>query len=94
MFFVSGLYQITNIEFFYIGSPPLTGTGSLKIIVQDINDHSPEFKRQSYYATIKENSPIGTWVLTPVASDKDVGLNAKIRYSLLGDKIEGNIKKR
>ncbi|XP_050300468.1 cadherin-related tumor suppressor isoform X2 [Anthonomus grandis grandis] len=71
------------------GSPPLTGSGTLRIIVQDINDHSPEFKRQSYYATIKENSPIGSWVLTAMATDKDIGLNAKIRYSLLGDKIDG-----
>ncbi|XP_076252739.1 cadherin-related tumor suppressor fat isoform X2 [Rhynchophorus ferrugineus] len=71
------------------GSPPLTGTGTLRIVVQDVNDHSPEFKRQSYFATVKENSPAGTWVLTAIATDKDVGLNAKIRYSILGDKIEG-----
>lgn len=77
--------------FIFSGSPPLTGTGTLRIVVQDINDHSPEFKRQSYYATIKENSPMGTWVLTAMASDKDIGLNAKIRYSLLGDKIEGTV---
>ncbi|CAH1977280.1 unnamed protein product [Acanthoscelides obtectus] len=70
------------------GSPPLTGTGTVRIIVQDVNDHSPEFKRQSYYGTVSENSPIGTWVLTPVATDGDIGLNAKIRYSLLGDKVE------
>lgn len=60
----------------------------MKVIVQDVNDHSPEFKRQSYKATITENLPIGSWVLTPVATDKDVGLNAKIRYSLLGDKVD------
>ncbi|XP_066141158.1 cadherin-related tumor suppressor isoform X1 [Euwallacea fornicatus] len=71
------------------GSPPMTGTGTLRIVVQDVNDHSPEFKRQSYYATIKENSPIGTWILTATATDKDDGLNAKIRYTLLGDKIDG-----
>lgn len=56
--------------------------------MQDVNDHSPEFKRQSYFATVPENSPIGTWVLTPVAVDMDVGLNAKIRYSILGDKVD------
>lgn len=67
----------------------MTGTGTLRIVVQDVNDHSPEFKRQAYYATIKENSIVGTWVLTAVAVDKDVGLNGKIRYSLLGDKIDG-----
>ncbi|XP_017783736.1 PREDICTED: cadherin-related tumor suppressor [Nicrophorus vespilloides] len=70
------------------GSPPLTGTGTVKIIVQDVNDNSPEFKRQSYRATIKENSAIGSWVLSPVATDRDVGLNAKLRYSLLGEKVD------
>nr|CAH7769494.1 unnamed protein product [Callosobruchus chinensis] len=70
------------------GSPPLTGTGTVRIIVQDVNDHSPEFKRQSYYGTVSENSPVGTWVLTPVATDRDVGLNGKIKYSLLGEKVE------
>jgi protocadherin Fat 4 len=73
---------------FFPGSPPLTGTGTVKVIVQDVNDHSPEFKRQSYHATVAENSPLSTWVLTPTAADKDVGLNAKIRYSLLGDKVD------
>lgn len=72
----------------FTGSPPLTGTGTVRIVVRDINDHSPEFKRQSYRATVMENSQIGTWVLTVVATDKDEGLNSKIRYSLLGDKVD------
>ena len=72
----------------FTGSPPLTGSGMVKVIVKDVNDHSPEFKRQFYKATIPENSPSGSWILTPVATDKDLGLNAKIRYSLLGDKVE------
>ncbi|CAG9785684.1 unnamed protein product [Diatraea saccharalis] len=70
------------------GSPPLTGSGTVKIIVQDVNDNSPEFERQSYKASIKENLPPGTYILHPKASDKDLGNNAKIRYSLLGDKSE------
>ncbi|XP_058820979.1 cadherin-related tumor suppressor [Topomyia yanbarensis] len=67
------------------GSPPLTGTGTVRVIVQDMNDHSPEFERQSYQATISENLPIGSRVLRPIATDRDTGLNAKIRYTLLGE---------
>lgn len=70
------------------GSPPLTGSGTVKIVVQDINDNSPEYERQSYKANVKENLPPGTIILYPKATDKDVGNNAKIRYSLLGDKSE------
>lgn len=53
-----------------------------------MNDHSPEFERQSYRATVSENLPPGTKVLQPIASDKDEGLNAKIRFSLLGEKVD------
>ncbi|KAG6455040.1 hypothetical protein O3G_MSEX009016 [Manduca sexta] len=70
------------------GSPPLTGSGTVKILVQDVNDNSPEFERQSYKTTVKENLPAGTIIITPQATDRDLGNNAKIRYSLLGDKSE------
>lgn len=61
------------------GSPPLTGSGIVRIVVLDVNDHSPEFGRQEYKATVAENMPAGTWVTKPHATDKDEGLNAKIR---------------
>ncbi|XP_050346930.1 cadherin-related tumor suppressor [Nymphalis io] len=70
------------------GSPPLTGSGTVKIIVQDVNDNSPDFQRQSYKTSVKENLPPDTVILQPKAVDKDVGNNAKIKYSLLGDKSE------
>lgn len=62
-----------------VGSPPLTGSGIVKIVVLDVNDHSPEFARQDYKATVVENMPAGTWVTKLHATDKDEGLNAKIR---------------
>ncbi|KAM3964103.1 cadherin-related tumor suppressor fat [Aphomia sociella] len=70
------------------GSPPLTGSGTVKIVVQDVNDNSPDFERQSYKTSVKENLPSGTVILFPKATDKDLGNNAKIRYSLFGDKSE------
>ncbi|XP_053960517.1 cadherin-related tumor suppressor-like [Anastrepha ludens] len=70
------------------GSPPLTGTGIVRVIVQDMNDHSPEFARPFYLASVQENLPAGTKVLQPVATDKDSGDNAKLRFTLLGEKID------
>ena len=72
----------------FIGSPPLTGTGTVRVVVQDMNDHNPEFERHNYPALVLENLPIGTTVLQPSAHDQDAGLNAKIRFSLLGEKVE------
>uniref|UniRef100_A0A1A9W0E4 Cadherin-related tumor suppressor n=1 Tax=Glossina brevipalpis TaxID=37001 RepID=A0A1A9W0E4_9MUSC len=71
-----------------VRSPPLTGTGIVKVIVQDMNDHRPEFERQSYHTSVAENLPIGTKVLQPKATDRDTGLNAKLRFTLLGEKLE------
>ncbi|XP_065342592.1 cadherin-related tumor suppressor [Cloeon dipterum] len=70
------------------GTPPLTGTGTVRVIVQDMNDHSPEFERQSYSSEVAENAIAGIEVLWPSASDKDAGLNALLRFSLLGDLSE------
>ncbi|XP_017046203.1 LOW QUALITY PROTEIN: cadherin-related tumor suppressor [Drosophila ficusphila] len=67
------------------GSPPLTGTGIVRVEVQDINDNDPVFELQSYLATVRENLPPGTHVLQPRATDKDEGLNAKLRFNLLGE---------
>lgn len=61
------------------GTPPLTGSGTVHVIVQDVNDHSPEFERQIYSVTVAENLPVGSSVLQAHAVDKDTGLNAKIR---------------
>jgi protocadherin Fat 4 len=61
------------------GTPPMTGTGTVRVIVQDMNDHSPEFERQSYSSEVAENAAPGTEVLRPSASDKDAGLNAFLR---------------
>jgi hypothetical protein len=64
---------------FLTGTPPLTGSGTVHVVVQDVNDHSPVFEMQAYSASVRENMPPGTPVLQPTAVDKDADLNAKIR---------------
>ena len=61
------------------GTPPLTGSGTVRVIVQDLNDHSPHFERQMYATAVMENLPVGTSVFQAVATDLDSGLNAKLR---------------
>lgn len=68
-----------NCIFHFAGSPPLTGSGTVHIFVQDVNDHSPQFERTDYVAFITENLPAGSDVIRIQAIDEDSGLNSKLR---------------
>ena len=62
---------------------------NIKVTVQDINDHDPEFKQALYITSVlEEQSILGARELVRVeATDPDSGINGEITYSL----IEGNI---
>ncbi|KAG9264646.1 protocadherin Fat 4-like [Astyanax mexicanus] len=66
------------------GLVPLTGTGTILVIVDDVNDNRPEFNNDEYSAFISEDAPPGNIFARLTATDKDVGLNGQIRYSLEG----------
>ncbi|XP_047099103.1 cadherin-87A [Schistocerca piceifrons] len=55
-------------------------TATVRITVRDVNNNSPVFERESYVASIQEDSPIGTSIETTHASDADSGVNAQIKY--------------
>ena len=67
------------------GTPPMSTTGTLTIIVVDVNDNSPIFASSFYSATVTEIIPIGTSILQVHASDQDIGTNALVRYSIVED---------
>ncbi|XP_055683308.1 cadherin-87A isoform X2 [Lutzomyia longipalpis] len=54
----------------------------VNITIRDVNNHAPQFTRDSYVVTIAENSPIGTSVERVSAIDLDTGINAEIRFRL------------
>ncbi|XP_033989937.1 protocadherin beta-15-like [Trematomus bernacchii] len=70
------------------GSPQRSGTVVIHVIVLDANDNSPVFTESVYTATLPENSPMKTPVITVSASDADEGLNGEVTYefSRLSDK--------
>ncbi|XP_041951368.1 protocadherin Fat 1a isoform X1 [Alosa sapidissima] len=55
-----------------------------KVIVDvtDVNNNAPEFKQTSYKASVDENMPVGTSVLTVKATDLDGGENGYVTYSI------------
>ncbi|CAN9514583.1 unnamed protein product [Ophioblennius macclurei] len=66
------------------GSPSLSGTGTVTVLVDDVNDNVPIFTSSTFHTTIKEDAPTGTDVLLVNSSDADVGVNGVISYSLSG----------
>ncbi|KAF5281948.1 hypothetical protein FQA39_LY00472 [Lamprigera yunnana] len=67
------------------GNPPLQGTCNITVRVEDQNDNDPKFDNQKYLATILEDVPVDTSILQVRASDADIGVNAKIIYSLANE---------
>ncbi|XP_061442206.1 protocadherin gamma-B4-like isoform X12 [Rhineura floridana] len=62
------------------GEPRKTGTAQIWINVTDANDNPPIFTQEVYKVSLPENAPVGSLMLQVVASDKDEGTNAQIRY--------------
>ncbi|XP_041800657.1 protocadherin beta-16-like [Chelmon rostratus] len=62
------------------GSPQRSGTVVIHITVLDANDNVPVFSQAVYKASVPENSPVGTLVLSVSATDADEGLNGDVTY--------------
>eukprot|EP00079_Xenopus_tropicalis_P023307 XP_012815613.2 PREDICTED: protocadherin gamma-B1-like [Xenopus tropicalis] len=63
------------------GNPSKTGTATLRVMIQDVNDNSPAFSQDIYHINLEENAPKDFVVLQLNAIDKDDGSNAMITYS-------------
>ncbi|GAB6020929.1 hypothetical protein CHUAL_003573 [Chamberlinius hualienensis] len=71
------------------GSCCLSGQDSLHtsfslvvVSIIDVNDHKPIFQDcDTYSPTVKENAPVGTYVITVTARDEDRGENGVIDYN-------------
>ncbi|KAL8207012.1 UNVERIFIED_CONTAM: Protocadherin Fat 4, partial [Gekko kuhli] len=72
-------------------SPGLTGTGTIAVKVDDVNDNVPKFAFNMYSKTIPEDAPTGTDVLLVNSSDADASVNAIISYSLSGGNAQFTI---
>ena len=54
------------------------------LYILDINDNTPQFNEDKYYASVLENEPAGTMIQQTRASDLDENENAAITYTLIG----------
>lgn len=67
------------------GTPKMAAHGWFLIKLLDANDNHPVFTMQIYRANLTENNRKGDPVLTVRAYDRDLGDNARIRYSFSVD---------
>ncbi|XP_033830449.1 protocadherin gamma-A11-like [Periophthalmus magnuspinnatus] len=65
------------------GSPQRSGTVAIHVTVLDANDNAPVFSQAVYKASLPENSPLDTVVLTVSATDADEGVNGDVSYDFV-----------
>ena len=61
----------------------------MKVTVSDVNDNPPKFNKESYSFNVMETNNLEAWeddafVGMVTAEDEDVGVNALIRYRMIG----------
>uniref|UniRef100_A0AAY5L4F3 Protocadherin 2 alpha a 15 n=1 Tax=Esox lucius TaxID=8010 RepID=A0AAY5L4F3_ESOLU len=65
------------------GQPSLSSVNTIKVVVSDVNDNSPEFSLNPYTFYVTENNDPGASVFSVSASDHDINENALISYHIL-----------
>ncbi|XP_030000808.1 protocadherin gamma-A4-like isoform X43 [Sphaeramia orbicularis] len=73
------------------GSPQRSGTVVIHVTVLDANDNEPVFSQNVYKASLPENSPLDTVVLTVSATDADEGVNGDVTYAFDHDSDDSRI---
>ncbi|XP_028314871.1 protocadherin beta-16-like [Gouania willdenowi] len=73
------------------GSPQRSGTVVIHVTVLDANDNAPVFSQSVYKASLPENSPLDTLVITVSATDADDGINGDVKYKFNHDADENQI---
>ena len=70
------------------GSPSLTSSLNLTIILTDVDDNPPSFTNSSYAVSVSENVSVPFFLLDLIAEDPDEGANAAVVYSIMsGDPL-------
>ncbi|XP_053321584.1 protocadherin gamma-B5-like isoform X14 [Spea bombifrons] len=64
------------------GSPPLSTKKTIRLEISDVNDNPPIFMKSTFLAYVQENNLPGASIYSIQASDIDIGINAKVIYSI------------
>ncbi|XP_032406659.1 cadherin-20 [Xiphophorus hellerii] len=61
----------------------LAGTTTVNITLSDVNDNPPVFDQRLYQMSVLESAPVGSVVGRIWAKDRDIGVNAEMKYSII-----------
>ena len=70
------------------GEPAMTGSTSVTITLSDINDNEPVFMNNSIVVSYAESLDVGSIIAVPIATDRDIGVNSRITYSIISGNEE------
>uniref|UniRef100_A0A8C6EDG5 Dachsous cadherin-related 2 n=1 Tax=Moschus moschiferus TaxID=68415 RepID=A0A8C6EDG5_MOSMO len=71
------------------GLPRRTGRLRVELRVLDENDNPPVFEESEYRAAVREDARLGTEVCRVRATDRDLGPNGHVRYSIRSRRAPG-----
>jgi protocadherin Fat 1/2/3 len=74
-----------NITVYDLGIPQKAAWRLLDITVLDTNDNPPEFLQEHYFVEVSEDKDINSEIIQVEATDKDLGSNGHVTYSILTD---------
>ncbi|XP_011499727.1 PREDICTED: cadherin-related tumor suppressor-like [Ceratosolen solmsi marchali] len=67
----------------------LSATQLIRVIIEDVNDHTPVFKLTSYETSLAESTPVNERFYALVATDRDLSRNGRIFYKVVDGNAEG-----
>ncbi|ESO87058.1 hypothetical protein LOTGIDRAFT_229248 [Lottia gigantea] len=80
--------HIIKIEATEVSGGKETSTATVTINLLDLNDNFPVFDNKMYNVSVREDKPVGSFLIKITATDGDQGSNGNISYSLRGTDLD------
>lgn len=84
-------YYALTVQCSDAGQPARSAVVPVVIHIIDENDNAPQFSNSTFTFMVAENEPADSFVGKLVATDKDIGRNAELIYSLFSTTIDFSI---
>ena len=73
-------YLTLTVEAEDMGNPPLATQTTIRVLIEEVNDHAPVFDKSSYERAISEDTPKVTPLLKVQTTDQDEGVSGQVYH--------------